>query len=568
VPKLTRVRNPKLQRFFVHGLRVALFVAVLWMIRDASKQTTADDIDFTANPEVAEFVDQSIPGAIFGCKRLGDNLIYNASDNTIGSVIQTSPQSDHIIGYSGPTNCWIVLDEQSKIVSIEVANSGDTIDHVAAVKNDPTFAESFRGIGFGETDQWQDIDAVSGATLTSYAIVSSVANRMGASAPSLKFMAQPHPHNVSALFDSVARVSRIEATDRPNIWNVYCDSDLAGFVMATTPFADQISGYQGPTMTLAGFDAEGKCVGLIVDQTYENQPYANYLDDDRYFQKLYVGKTLQEIAQLTPEENGIDGVSGATMTSMSVAESLPLAAKGALQPIDNAAKNIARRPISWWADIVTVLLTIAGVMFSFGRFGKFKKLRFAYLLAVIVFLGFINGHMISQASIVGWSTSAIPWSVAPGLVFLSLAALAIPMFTKHQPYCHHICPFGAMQQLTRKRIGWKVSIPKAIDRALKWIPFALLLLVVLAALSKSNFNLASIEPFDGFAFRVAGWATIGVFAIGLIASIFSPMAYCRYGCPTGALLGFLKFRADSHRLGPRDWAAMLLVAAAFLLQVA
>lgn len=551
---------------FVHCLRIALFVAVLWMIRDAHRSISGDAIDFTMNPDVNQFVEQSVPGAVlFGCKWPGDNRIYGADEKPIGSVIQTSPQSDHIVGFSGPTNCWIALDSDNRIVSVKIVDSGDTVDHVRAVEDDPYFASQFRGLGFRETEKWQDIDAVSGATLTSYAIISSVANRMGGNVSSLrKFKDDPNIKNIRCLFSSA---TRIEATNRSSVWDVLEGNSKVGFVLSTSPFADQLSGYQGPTMVLAGFDADGKCVGLIVDQTYENEPYASYLNDDRSFQKIYVGKTLQEIAQLTPEENDIDGVSGATMTSMCVADGLPLAAQNALQPVNRSAM-FARSPISWWVDVVTVLLTIGGIMFSFGRFGKFKKLRFVYLLAVIAFLGFINGHMISQASIVGWSKSAIPWNVAPGLVFLSFAALAIPMFTKHQPYCHHICPFGAMQQLTKNRIGWKVSIPKPVDRILKWIPFALLSLVVVAALSGSSFNLASIEPFDGFAFRVAGWATIGVFAIGLIASLFSPMAYCRYGCPTGALLSFLKFRGDSHRLGPRDWAAMLLLAVAIVISKA
>ena len=62
-------------------------------------------------------------------------------------------------------------------------------------------------------------------------------------------------------------------------------------------------------------------------------------------------------------------------------------------------------------------------------------------------------------------------------------------------------------------------------------------------------DLAAIEPFDGFEFRVAGWATIVIFVVGLLVSLVSPMAYCRFGCPTGAVLNFLRFRADSHRLG-------------------
>ena len=38
-----------------------------------------------------------------------------------------------------------------------------------------------------------------------------------------------------------------------------------------------------------------------------------------------------------------------------------------------------------------------------------------------------------------------------------------------------------------------------------------------------------------------GEKTIGVAVSGLAFSLFTPMAYCRYGCPTGALLKFLTF---------------------------
>lgn len=569
MPKQTRVRNPKLQRILVHGLRVALFLCVLWLIRDAHRQTILAESNLLTNSAAIEFVQQVIPDAAAIKpidEKIGGNLIADESGETVGYVLQTSPESDHIIGYSGPTNCLIALDPNSEIVSISIGNSGDTVDHVAAVKEDSNFADAFRGIPFGASDRWQDIDAVSGATLTSYSIISSVANRMGGSAPSLKFDAKPNVANVKSLFPTM---SRIEPTDRSNIWDVFSDSnDKIGFVLSTTPDADQLSGYQGPTATLAAFDTDGKCVGLIVDQTYENQPYANYLNSDRYFQKFYVGKTLKEISEMAPDENDIDGVSGATMTSMCVADGLFLAAKKAMEPpIEIAGSRFSRSAMSWWADVSTVLLTIFGVMLSFGRFGKQKKLRIGFQLAVIIFLGFINGHMLSQASVVGWSKHAIPWSVAPGLVLLSLAALAIPIVSKHQPYCRHICPFGAIQQLAKKRTNWKLKISKSLDRILSFIPFALLLLVVIVAMTGSGFNLASIEPFDGFAFRVAGWATIGVFVVGLCFSLVSPMAYCRYGCPTGALLEFLKFRADSHRLGLRDWAAFLLLAVAMVSRV-
>ncbi len=563
MPKQPRIRNPKLKRILVHGLRVALFVCVLWMIRHTHRQTTWADSNLDTDTVALKFVQQAILGAVAiepANRGLGCNLIRDESGQTVGYVLQTSPQCDHIIGYSGPTNCLIALDPSNQILSIMIGNSGDTVDHIAAVKDDPNFAKSFRGIGFGASDQWQEIDAVSGATLTSYSIISSVAKRIGGSAPSLKFEAQPTATNVRLLFKSATRT---KSTWRSNIWDVYSHSDRIGFVLSTTPYADQLSGYQGPTVTLAGFDINEKCVGLVVDQTYENQPYANYLNDEQGFQKFYVGKTLEELSTMVPEDNGIDGVSGATMTSMCVADGLVLAAEGAINQKPSFAGSFSRSAFSYLADIATVLLTIFGVVLSFGRFGKYKKLRIVYQLAVIAFLGFINGHMLSQASVVGWSKSSIPWTVAPGLVFLSLAAYVVPIVSKHQPFCHHICPFGAIQQLAKNRTTWKLKISNLVDRLLGLIPFALLLLVVIVAMNGSAFNLASIEPFDGFAFRVAGWATIGVFVVGLSASLVSPMAYCRYGCPTGAMLGFLKFRADSERIGLRDWAALALLGTAF-----
>jgi Na+-translocating ferredoxin:NAD+ oxidoreductase RnfG subunit len=532
------------------------------------RNTVWNDANLESNPGALEFVNESLPKAFEILPAKNDtngNRISDHFGETLGAVLQTSPQSDHVIGYSGPTNCLVLLDSNNRILSVGIAESGDTVDHIEAVKRDSRFLKSFSGIGFGETEKWKQIDAVSGATLSSYSVIAAVANRMGGQAQSLKFDPEP---DMNKVYDLIAYPQRLEPTDQPGVWDVYSETEKIGSLLSTSPRADHLSGYQGPTKTLAAFGVDGKCVGLIVDHTYENQPYASYLDDDQSFQKIYRGKTIAEIAELVPQENGIDGVSGATMTSVCVAEALSLAAKKAIEkpkPVSAFAKFSNRSSLSWWADILTVLLTVIGICLSFLRDGKHKSFRIAYQVAVILFLGFVNGHMLSQASIVGWSKSAVPWTVAPGLVFLSLAALAVPIFSKRQPYCHHICPFGAVQQLAIKRIAWKFKIPKWLDRVLGLLPFALLSLVVYVAMSKTNFNLASIEPFDGFAFRVAGWATISVFLIGVIASLFSPMAYCRYGCPTGALLGFLRFRGDSDRIGTRDWAAMALLTLAIFL---
>jgi len=63
---------------------------------------------------------------------------------------------------------------------------------------------------------------------------------------------------------------------------------------------------------------------------------------------------------------------------------------------------------------------------------------------------------------------------------------------------------------------------------------------------------------------IAGIAALSVAIVGLVASLFIPMAYCRYGCPTGKLLDYL--RATSHgRWTRRDTAGFVLLSVAVAL---
>ena len=78
-------------------------------------------------------------------------------------------------------------------------------------------------------------------------------------------------------------------------------------------------------------------------------------------------------------------------------------------------------------------------------------------------------------------------------------------------------------------------------------------------------NLAGVEPFDAFLWKVAGGSAITIALVGLVASAFLPMAYCRYGCPTGALLNFLRFNGRSDRFSIKDGFALALMGVAALL---
>jgi len=145
------------------------------------------------------------------------------------------------------------------------------------------------------------------------------------------------------------------------------------------------------------------------------------------------------------------------------------------------------------------------------------------------------------------------------------AAFLLPLTTRRNIYCTHLCPHGAAQQLLKHRVPWRIKLPRWLSRTLLLIPALLLTWCVIVALTSLPFSLVDIEPFDAWVFRVAGWATITIAIVGLVASLFVPMAYCRFGCPTGALLNYLRFNSRSNRLTRRDWVAMGLVVLALCL---
>jgi polyferredoxin len=174
----------------------------------------------------------------------------------------------------------------------------------------------------------------------------------------------------------------------------------------------------------------------------------------------------------------------------------------------------------------------------------------------------MNGDLLSQALFVGWAQSGVSWRLAPGLAALTAIAFIVPPISKKQVYCHHICPFGAAQKLVRIGATSRLRLPPRFVRALKLIPGLLLLLVVVAAMRYWPVNLAGIEPFDAFVFWIAGAASICVAVVGLVVSRFVPMAYCRFGCPTGALLNYARYHSRSDRLTIRDAFALTLLMAA------
>lgn len=104
--------------------------------------------------------------------------VKNASGKVIGTVLLSSPYSDEIKGFNGPTPLQIALDEKGKIIEVRVLNNNETPSFLKRVV-DTGFLNSWNGLTAEEALN-KEVDAVSGATYSSNGIKNSLKARLEA----------------------------------------------------------------------------------------------------------------------------------------------------------------------------------------------------------------------------------------------------------------------------------------------------------------------------------------------------------------------------------------------------
>lgn len=356
---------------------------------------------------------------------------------------------------------------------------------------------------------------------------------------------------------------RDDPSERAGVFVHDAKGEQIGYAVRTAPLSDSIVGYRGSTDSLVVLDPGLRVLGVRIRSSQDTTDHVGDVKGDPYFlKKTWKGKPWDAVAGETPEEAGIEGVAGATMTSLAVAEGVQK------RLFAWKSEDAAARPMRWQMhDFGIVAVTLAALVLAFtGTHGR-PWLRRGFQVLVIAYVGFITGDLLAQSLIVGWAQNGAPWRSAPGLVLLLAASLVVPWATGKPLYCQHLCPHGAAQELLHKIAPrrWRLNVRADIDRALRWLPPGLLAVVLVIAFLQLPIDLAHLEPFDAYVLRAAGWATIVIAVAGLIVSLFVPMAYCHYGCPTGAFLNFIRPHGRSDCFSRRDIAAVLLVALAWLL---
>ena len=392
-------------------------------------------------------------------------------------------------------------------------------------------------------------------------MIEGLNERLGVGNRISRFPDEPTLEEIQKIFPKATQL-RADAGES-SIMNVYDHAGIPlGWTLRTTPAADSVIGYQGPTDSLIGFDSTGIAVGFSIRKTFDNEPYVSYVRDDKSFKKYFIGQTFEEFASADREKSPTEGVSGATMTSQAIAEAIVVASQSANKRLNRPSfvRDVVSRIQSlnapqWGA----VLIIIMGLIIGYTRFRGHWVGRIVLPFLVLTYLGFGAGALLSQVQLWGWAMYGIPQG-ATVLLLLSLLAVGSPATTGRNIYCNQLCAHGAAQQLLKitipnQRFRFLTRTQKTLGPLIQrvwWFPWTLFVVGALISIFDLKISLVDVEPFDAYLPTIAGTSAIVIFIVSLAVSSLSPMAYCRYGCPTGAMLRYVRLHRRSGRITWQD----------------
>lgn len=550
---------------WVHWIRVAGVIALALLIPPAGSHSlndleppTLDQLPRGLPWEVAEVVASATPAGFWE--------LTDAQGVTLGYAARTMPQAASVAGYRGSSEAVLVIDPGRKIIAASLLNSVDTPEHVREVSESTEFFAQFVGWTWGDTKQ--RVDAVSGATLTSLALAEGILARMGVAAGSLVFA---HPITLGDVQDWFPEATELEGGPA-RLRVLDRDGQLLGEVVRTGPLVDDLIGYQGPSELLLRLSAENvEAIKLL--HTFDNEPYVDWIRQEKYYWKQFTGKSIAALAQFDLDAQGIEGISGATMSSVAMTETLirsasALASKAT--PASTAQTQVSNPLTNWtgvrwyWNDSATVSLLILLWGLQHWKLFHARWLRRIWLIGTVLVIGFYTHNLLSLALLAGWSVGGVAWKLAPGLTILAAVSILLPPLRKSNPYCNHLCPHGALQQLIRpkSRSRRRISLGRLPSKILARVPGVLLTVAYLLLVLIPVTDLSRLEPFHAYVFQVATFGSILFCLVTLVVSATIPMAYCRFGCPTGFLIDYIRRRGDGRtwRGGDAVIAVLLVVA--------
>ena len=314
-------------------------------------------------------------------------------------------------------------------------------------------------------------------------------------------------------------------------------------VVNTKLLAKDVQGYGGP-VPLKIHIKDGRVAAVEAEPNAESPDFFNRAKE---LLNHWQGKSVDEAMA---EE--VDAVSGATFSSKAIIANMQRGLAYAKQhgqwgedgsagalgtsapPIVGGSAGAHGTSIPSIVALIAVLLGAVVPLFYNNR-----RLHLVQLAVNVVVLGLWTGTFVSYTLFLrifagGVSLSAIGALVAPLLMLI--VALIYPLAGRSGHYCANICPFGSAQELAGKLSRRKLRITPRVLKLLSVLRNLLWGVLMALLLTGTCTAWIDYELFTAFLYSSASvWVTV-LAALFLVLSVWVPRPYCRFVCPTGALV--------------------------------
>ena len=309
------------------------------------------------------------------------------------------------------------------------------------------------------------------------------------------------------------------------------------FVVNTRVLAKDVQGYGGPVPLKIHIDKDGRLTAIEAEPNAESP---SFFDHAKELFSRWQDKTIDEAMA-----EDVDAVSGATFSSKAIIRNVQRGLAYAKQHGladggKGAQKESAERTVATgWTlgSIVALIAVLLGAIVPL--FTNNRRLHLVQLVVNVVVLGLWTGTFVSYTLFLrlfagGVSLSAIGTLAAPLLMLI--VALLYPLAGRSGHYCAHVCPFGSAQELAGKLSRRKLRITPRVLRVLTALRNLLWGVLMALLLTGTCTAWIDYELFTAFIYSSASVWVIVLAVLFLVLSVWVPRPYCRFVCPTGALM--------------------------------
>ena len=292
-------------------------------------------------------------------------------------------------------------------------------------------------------------------------------------------------------------------------------------------------GYGGPLEVGVVINRDTTIADVIVLEEKETRSFFNKLVNRGFFGQ-FKGRSIYNPLQLGDD---IDGISGATVSSVAFAHAIETAAHQFAKTEHGIAGLSPALEFKFGFSEIAVLALLVWSIALYFR--KNKTLMYLMHIAALVLIGFYLNLSLSITNFGSFLQGYFP-NVHDYFVWyiLVVGVLAGALVFGKNIYCYRICPFYTVQWLANRISGINLSLETRAGEVAKYVAGVLLWLSLLAGFLTATPAAGSYEPFATlFSFEGEGIQWFILPAV-FFSAFFVKEVFCRYYCPVG---GFLKF---------------------------